>query len=562
MPSLRAALSDLATRELDLLVIGGGITGAGILRDAAMRGLAVGLVDQGDFAAGTSSRSSRLIHGGLRYLEHYQWRLVFEALRERAVLLRIAPHLVRPIRFVVPAYRGDRIPRWKLAAGLGLYGLLALGGNVARPRMFGKAGVLILEPGLRVRGLRGGGLYHDAQCDDARLVIATLRSGLAHGGRAANYARVTGLVSEGGKVVGVEAHDLLTGDRATIRARAVVNATGPWVDSLRAMEEPGVPALLRPSSGAHIVVPRDRIGHTNAITFTSQVDGRVMFILPWDGLSYIGTTETDVARSPEQVTASPEEVRYLLRSANALFPQAHLGEEDVLATWAGIRPLLAGNPNVPAGAVSREHRIVRGSQGMITVAGGKLTTYRRMAAETVAVALSEFPPDTAARYREAPPTDWEPLPGGESAVFDPFIQTGLDLGLPPSTVERLVRRYGTETAAVYNLIRENQRLLQPIHPDHMAIGAEVVQVTRRELAVRVEDVLDRRIHLTTETRDGGRAAAPAVAALMGRELGWDADRIAREAALPPAGAATAEQPDRVNFPGLSSPSDPEGTGAL
>jgi glycerol-3-phosphate dehydrogenase len=562
MPSLRAALSDLATRELDLLVIGGGITGAGILRDAAMRGLSVGLVEQGDFAAGTSSRSSRLIHGGLRYLEHYQWRLVFEALRERAVLLRIAPHLVRPITFVVPAYRGDRIPRWKLAAGLGVYGLLAIGGNVARPRMFGKAGLLILEPGLRVRGLRGGGLYHDAQCDDARLVIATLRSGLAHGGRATNYARVTGLVSEGGKVVGVEAHDLLTGDRATIRARAVINATGPWVDTLRRMEDPGVPALLRLSSGAHVVVPRDRLGHTNAITFTSSVDGRVMFILPWGSLSYIGTTETDFTRSPEQVTASQEEVRYLLRSANALFPQAHLGEEDVLATWAGVRPLLAGHPNVPAGAVSREHRIVRGSQGMITVAGGKLTTYRRMAAETVAVALSGFPPDAAARHREAPPTDWEPLPGGESAVLDPFIQTGLDLGLPPATVERLVRRYGTETAAVYNLIREDRRLLQPIHPDHMAIGAEVVQVTRRELAVRVEDVLDRRIHLGTETGDGGRAAAPAVAALMGRELGWDTDRIAREAAPPPSGTATAEPPDRVNFPGLSLGSDPEGTGVL
>jgi glycerol-3-phosphate dehydrogenase len=391
-------------------------------------------------------------------------------------------------------------------------------------------------------------------------VIATLRSGIGHGGLAANYVRVTGLTAAAGRVTGVEAHDLLTGERGTIPARAVVNATGPWVDSLRQMESPGTAPLLRLTSGAHVVVPRERIGHTHAITFTSQVDGRVMFILPWDDLSYIGTTETDFASSPERVTASPEEIRYLLRSANALFPQAHLGEEDVVATWAGVRPLLAGDPNIPAAAVSREHRILRGPQGMVTVAGGKLTTYRQMAAETVAAALAALPTEEAAQYRAAPPTDWEPLPGGESAVLEPFHQTGLELGLPPGTVERLVRRYGTETAAVYNLIREDRRLLQPIHPDHPAIGAEVVQVARRELAVRVEDVLDRRIHLTTETRDGGRAAAAAVAELMGRELGWDADRIAREARLFTGGAATTDGEERVNFPSLPPQSDPDGTG--
>ncbi|MBS1241993.1 MAG: dependent oxidoreductase, partial [Gemmatimonadetes bacterium] len=334
----------------------------------------------------------------------------------------------------------------------------------------------------------------------------------------------------------------------------------PWVDAVRQMETPGIPTLLRLTSGAHVVVPRERIGHHHAITFTSQVDGRVMFILPWDDLSYIGTTETDFARSPDQVTTSPEEIRYLLRSANALFPQAHLGEDDVMATWAGVRPLLAGDPNLPAAAVSREHRVLRGAAGMITVAGGKLTTYRRMAAEAVAMALSGFPPEVAGRHREPPPTDSEPLPGGESAVFEPFRQAGLDLGLPPGTVERLVRRYGTETAAVYNLIREDRRLLKPVHPDHAAIGAEVVQVTRRELATCVADVLDRRIHLTTETWDGGRAAAPAVAGLMGRELGWDADRIAREAAHFAGGPPTMDPEDRVNFSGLSLGSDPDGTG--
>jgi len=520
--SVRATMADLATRELDLLVIGGGITGAGVLRDAAMRGLRVALVDQGDFGAGTSSRSSRLIHGGLRYLEHRHWRLVFEALRERAVLLRIAPHLVRPLGFIVPVHQGDRIPRWKLAAGLGLYGLLAAGGNVPRPRMFGKAGLLALEPNLKVRGLQGGGLYYDAQCDDARLVVATIRSGIAHGGHASNYARVTGLVLDGGRVVGATVADELHGGTATIRAAAVINATGPWTDAVRRMEDPLAPPLLRLTSGVHVVVRRNQVGHTHGITFTSPVDGRVMFVLPWGDLSYIGTTDVDYAGPPGEVRVSPEEVRYLLRSANALFPNAHLGEEDVISSWAGVRPLLAGEPGAAASAVSREHRVLRGPAEMITVAGGKLTTYRQMAAEAVNVVTG--------RSRPGAGTDVEPLPGGEAFTWEPFIRTGVELGFEATTVEHLVRHYGTETAAVYNLIRDDRALAEQIHPDHPAVAAEVVHCVRRELAVRVADVLDRRLHLTVETADGGRKAGRRVAELMGRESGWDQGRIESEAA--------------------------------
>ena len=527
-------MQDLAQRELDLLVIGGGITGAGILRDAAMRGLTAALVDRGDVGAGTSSRSSRLVHGGLRYLEHYQWGLVFEALRERRILLRIAPHLVRRQAFVVPLHRGDRVPRWKLAAGLALYSVLAAGGNVARPRMLGKAGLLALEPNLRARGLRGGGLYHDAQCDDARLVLATLRGALAHGARAATYAEVTALDIQDGRVRGAVVHDILDRTRATIQARVVVNATGPWTDRLRRLEDPLAAPLLRPTKGAHVMVRRSRIGHTHGITFTSPIDGRVMFILPWGDLTYIGTTDTDTGGGgrdgpPDLVAADEEDVRYLLRSANAVFPHARLAEEDVLATWAGLRPLLASDPTLPTSAVPREHRVLRGDKGMITVAGGKLTTYRRMATEVVDEALRVLDGEEGPARRPPPATDTEPLPGGESGTWDPFVRSGLDLGLPSGTVEHLVRLYGTETAAVLNLIRADRALAMPIHPRHPAIGAEVVHATRRELAQRVEDVLDRRLHLTTETADHGRAGAVRAAELMGRELGWDATRIREEA---------------------------------
>jgi glycerol-3-phosphate dehydrogenase len=293
------------------------------------------------------------------------------------------------------------------------------------------------------------------------------------------------------------------------------------------MEDPSAPPLLRLTSGVHVVVRRSQVGHTHGITFTSPVDGRVMFVLPWGDLSYIGTTDVDYAGPPGEVRVSPEEVRYLLRSANALFPNAHLGEEDVISSWAGVRPLLAGEPGAAASAVSREHRVLCGPAGMITVAGGKLTTYRQMAAEAVNAALRSLPfgglaPPSAAA------TDTEPLPGGEASIWEPFIQAGVDLGFPAATVEHLVRLYGTETAAVCNLALEDQTLRAPIHPEHPAVGAEVVHCVRRELAVRVADVLDRRLHLTVETADGGRKAAAQVADLMARELGWDAERRERE----------------------------------
>jgi glycerol-3-phosphate dehydrogenase len=525
LTSVRASSGDLAAREFDLLVIGGGITGAGVLRDAAMRGLTAVLVDRGDFAAGTSSRSSRLIHGGLRYLEYHRWGLVFESLRERDILLRIAPHLVRPLAFVLPVYAGDRVPRWRLAAGLTLYGLLAAGGNVPRPRMFGKAGVLAMEPNLRMRGLRGGGLYHDAQCDDARLVLATIRSAMAHGALAANYAEVTGLVLANGQVAGATVRDRLTGEEVTIRSRAVVNATGAWSDRIRRMEDPACRPALRLTRGAHVVVPRARLGHTHGITFSSPVDGRVMFVLPWSDLSYIGTTDTDHDGPLDLVEASPEEVRYLLRSANALFPMAHVGAEDVIATWAGLRSLPGTNPHAPASSVTREHLLLESGGGMLTIAGGKLTTYRRMAADVV----NRLAPRLG-RSRGEAGTDTEPLPGGESPVREPFIRAAQQLGLAEGATERLLRLYGTESAAICNRVLENHHLGAPIHPTHLAIGAEVVHAVRRELAQRVEDVLDRRLHLTTETADHGHAAAAGVASLMGQELGWDAARIRAEAA--------------------------------
>jgi glycerol-3-phosphate dehydrogenase len=413
--------------------------------------------------------------------------------------------------------------------------------------MFGKAGMLALEPNLRVKGLTGGGLYFDAQVDDARLVIGNLRSAIGHGALACNYAAVVGLVSENGRVVGAQVADRQIGGRAEegseavsahppirLSAKVVVNATGPWTDEVRRMEDPSAAPLLRLTAGAHIVVKRSRLGHTRAITCLSPIDGRVMFILPWGDLSYVGTTDTDYTGDPAQVHATPDDVTYLLRSANSVFPHARLDEQDVISTWAGVRALIDGHSTEPASSVSREHAIVTGPGGMITVAGGKLTTYRRMASEVVDLVeggrrgskrveegrrgskgVEGGAPDALRPASTHFDTATEPLPGGESAVFDPFRTAGAELGLPPATVEHLIRTFGTETAAVYNLVRGDRKLRKPLHPEHPAIAAEVVQIIRREMVVYPEDVLARRLRVTTETSDGGAAAVDRVQALLG-----------------------------------------------
>ena len=527
--SRRAGLGALTGHPADLLIVGGGITGAGIARDAAMRGLRTVLLEQGDLGAGTSSRSSRLVHGGLRYLEQGRLRLVLEANRERRVLLRLAPHLVRPLPFVFPLHQGDRVPLWRLAAGMWLYDLLALFRNVAAHRMLSKRALLAGEPMIRERGLLGGARYFDAQCDDARLVLATARAAALSGARIATYTGVEELELTDGRVTGARVVDVLTGERGVVRAAAVLNATGPWTDRVRALEDPGCRPLLRPTKGVHVVVPRSRLGHHEAIAFLSPIDGRVMFALPWGDDSYVGTTDTDAGEPPETVTASADDVVYLLRSINALFPNARLGVEDVRVTWAGLRPLLRDGAAGPSGA-SREHAIVEGAAGMLTIAGGKLTTYRVMAQEAVDRVLQQL--EARGHQVEAGPaaTDQEPLPGGETAEFGPFHRSALELGLSADTADHLVRHYGTETAGIVNLAAAHRELQRRLHPRHPAIEAEVVHAARRELAQRVDDVLVRRIHLYYEAPDRGAAAARRTAELLGRELGWVGDQVTRETA--------------------------------
>jgi len=335
-----ACLSDLADAAVDVLVIGGGITGAGVARDAAMRGYRTAVVERADFASGTSGRSSRLIHGGLRYLEHFAFRLVRESAYERRVLLRIAPHLVWPRSFLFPLFAGSRVPRWQLAAGMWVYDILASFRNVERHRWLSKRGLLRAEPRLRAEDLLGGARYFDAQCDDARLTLANIRDAHRHGAMVANYAAVEGFDVAAGRVRAVHLMDRLSGRRLLVRANVVVNASGPWSDEVRQDGR----VLLQYSRGAHVVVARARLGVTEAVTLLSPVDGRVMFVLPWGDLSYIGTTETELAALPDDVAATADDVIYLLRSANAVSPLSWRAEKlsdsvSTQGTWGEATPI-------------------------------------------------------------------------------------------------------------------------------------------------------------------------------------------------------------------------------
>jgi glycerol-3-phosphate dehydrogenase len=519
-------LAGLAATPYDLIVIGAGITGCGVAAHAAHRGWRVLLVDGGDVAAATSSRSSRLIHGGLRYLETRDFHLVFEALAERRALLRLAPHLVRPLRFLFPVWRGGAVGYRKLQAGMWLYDVLALFRGVRRHRMLRRGALLEAEPGLRAEGLRGGASYFDAAVDDARLTLAVACRAHERGAELATYCRVEALLEEDDRVAGVELVDLLTGARHTARGRVVVNAAGPWSDAVRRLADPAAPARLRPTKGVHILVPRERVGNRHAVIFPSPVDGRIMFVLPSGRFTYVGTTDTDIAGDPAEAGAEAADVEYLLASANGLFPGAGLGEEDVLSTWTGVRPMLASQADLEAGATSREHEVWTEAGTLVNVAGGKLTTFRVMAREVVAEAERVLGPPPADRH------DDEPLPGappaGEEELLRALAAHPARAGLPPGEAERLCRTYGTAAAAVLDLLASDAELRGPLVEGLPYTGAELVHAFRDEMAVTLEDALRRRLGIFYEAPEGGADAVERCAALAGAELGWSAERRALE----------------------------------
>ncbi len=535
----------------DVVVIGGGITGAGIARDAALRGLKVALFEKGDYASGTSSKSSKLVHGGLRYLEHGEIGLVFESVSERRVQTRVAPHLVRPLPFIIPIYKGAKPGLELMNVGLWIYDTLALFRAPKLHRTFrGTKAALALEPQLRTEGLRGALEYYDCATDDARLVLENAIDACTLGADCHTYTEVLrfersaleghhvgpsgadGRAGAARRITGVTVRDRLTNETRTVTCRAVVLAAGAWTDEMiRRFEIPMDRPLLRRTKGVHIVIPRERLPLARAITLISPVDARVMFAIPWRERTVLGTTDTDFTGSADEVAADADDIKYLCDSGNGYFPGANLTPADVIATWAGLRPLIAAPPNVDESEISREHEVFSKPDGLVIIAGGKLTTYRRMASEAVDKTLELLGELGEVVDAKRAHTKDRPLPGAVDLAHPDLEGVAVvgrrlmdEYGLDADTATHLCGVYGTRAPLIADRIKADPGSGERLDRELPYVWAEIEFATRHDLARTVEDVLARRVPLLLVGRDQGLEVCDRVADLMGGLLGWSAEQ--------------------------------------
>jgi len=520
-----SALAHAEREGLELLVIGGGIAGAGVLRDAASRGLRALLVERDDFASGTSGRSSKLIHGGLRYIGEGHLSVTREACRERDLLVGQNPHLVRPLPFLFPAFEGGRHPLWQVRSALWIYEALANFRRSARFRMLRPEEVAVYSRDLRREGLRGAGLYQDAQVDDVRLVLETIRSARALGGDAANHAEVVEFERDGrGALVGARVQDALAHRSYRLRASAIVNAAGAAVERVRGLDRPVLQREMRPAKGVHLVIPRSRIHAQGAVTFPAP-DGRSLFFVPWNEVALIGTTDT-FSDEIDEPAVLIEEVHYLLAAANEAFPQVSLTTNDLRSVFAGVRPLVAPpESEIPPSSVSREHRVYQDPSGLISTAGGKLTTYRAMAEAIVELVIRRLPRERRASVGPSR-TAKLALRNDSFARADLEADLRTHFGLAPGRATHLVRTYGA--AAQELLATVPPALRGPIGSSRFT-WAEVPWVFRTECPATLCDLLERRMRVVLFAEGQGLRNLDQIARLAGEAAGWNAERSRAEA---------------------------------
>jgi glycerol-3-phosphate dehydrogenase len=487
---MQRSIAALKEAGFDLLILGGGITGTGVALDAVLRGLRVGLIDKGDFASGTSSASSKLIHGGLRYLEHGDFRLVYEALHERRLLLDNAPHLVHPLRFIVPFYKDARVPPWKYRVGLTLYDLLAGNSNLCRSRSLDGRRLRREFPGLRPIGLTGGACYFDAQMDDARLCLEVARTAALRGACVANYVEAVAFEHQAGEISGVRVLDRIGGEEFSIRARQIVNATGPWVDTVCRLAGDHTGPHLQPTKGVHLIAP-DR-GLSSAFLLLHPTDGRVFFVIPWLGKTLIGTTDTLWQQAPDALLVTDADVDYLLAGHNYFF-EPSLERCDILNSFAGLRPLIRARSEEPS-ALSREFQLFWSRAGLLSVAGGKYTTYRRVAEVIVDAVIARLGRRRRSRTRHCP------LDGAPHEPWQTFQAAAVralasEHGLGENSALHLVRRYGRRATDVAAYLRHDPGLAEPVFPGEPDLRVEFPYQQDHEMAIYPEDHLLRRTRL-------------------------------------------------------------------
>jgi glycerol-3-phosphate dehydrogenase len=529
-PEKRAeALAGMAERELDVLVVGAGVVGAGTALDAVTRGLSTGLVEARDWASGTSSRSSKLIHGGLRYLEMLDFALVREALKERGLLLeRLAPHLVKPVAFLYPLqHKGWE--RLYAGSGVALYDTLGLlsgrSRGVPHHRHLTRRGARRIVPALKKDVLVGALQYYDAQVDDARHTMFIARTAAAYGAHVASRARVVGLLKEGERVVGVQVHDLESGREFDVRARQVVNATGVWTDETQGLAGERGQFHVRASKGIHLVVPRDRIRSESGLILRTEKS--VLFVIPWGRHWIIGTTDTDWSLDKSHPAASAADIQYLLDHVNSAIEPA-LTQEDVEGVYAGLRPLLSGESESTS-KLSREHAVAHSVPGLVVIAGGKYTTYRVMAKDAIDAAVNALETVNGKKVPQSV-TDDTPLLGAEGyhALWNGRSQLAQRSGLHEARIEHLLDRYGSLAHEVLDLVAADPTLREPLAgaPDYLR--AEAVYAASHEGARHLDDILARRTRISIETFDRGVGAASETARLVAPVLGWSDEQVARE----------------------------------
>ncbi|MBI2336534.1 MAG: FAD-dependent oxidoreductase [Deltaproteobacteria bacterium] len=519
-------LANLKEGQFDILVIGGGATGAGIALDAASRGLQVALVERLDFAAGTSSRSTKLVHGGVRYLEQAmkrldrgQYHLVKEALHERAILLKLAPHLTHPLPILTPLYKWHEIVYYHI--GLKLYDLLAGRHNLKPSRFVSAKRVMEMFPMLKREGLKGAVLYYDGQFNDARMNLSIALTALKQGAVVANYVRVQNLIkNDAGKLCGVRAKDEINGVEFDIYAKAIINATGPFVDEIRKIDEPEVSPMLQVSSGIHVVLDKRFCAPDTGVLIPKTDDGRVLFLLPWLGHTLVGTTDNP-AKVEVDPQASEEDVHYLLKYINRYY-DLKISREDVLASWSGLRPLVSVADSKETAKLSRDHVIRVSASGLITITGGKWTTYRKMALDAVnqAIQLAQLQP---ARFSQ---TEKIPFVGAEGFHAKLPYELAEEFKLDFDIAQHLANSYGGLAREV--LTSTGAYLWRRLVPGHPYLEAEILYAIREEGACHVMDILSRRMRLAFLDRKATLAVLPRVIDLVGDALGWDPKRRHKE----------------------------------
>ena len=528
-------LSLLESEQFDVLVIGGGVTGAGVALDAVARGYKVALVEKIDFASGTSSKSTKLVHGGIRYLPNFDFALVHEALVERGTLLRNAPYLVQPVGFILPLYEGDRHPvglPFSTPGGIGLglimdiglwmydfmAGMFAGSRGVKRHRRLSRNKVMELAPALVTEGLKEGFIYYDAQTNDARLTLALIRTAAQFGADIANYAEVTSFVTENGKVTGAHVRDQLGNQDITVRARHIVNATGVFSEQIEALAGYEPQVQVNPSKGVHLVFSCEDVKLGNdAIVLPETDDKRILFLVPWESRAIFGTTDTG-SGDLDHPTATQEDISYLLNHLKR-YLSVQLTEENIISVYAGYRPLLSSRGGHSTAKLSRTHAVLQSPSGLVTIVGGKLTTYRRMAQDTVDV-LSRRDGSTPIH-----PTQNLPLQGSAAWLArqrDVEVK-GLALGLSPQTINHL-RHYGSEALGLLKLIEDDAELGRRLIDDLPYIRAEVIYACRHEMAMTPYDVLARRTSIMLEDRQRGLGALDDVVSLMANEHNWSPEQ--------------------------------------